>query len=99
MQAHVSRRGVPPRVGRLPGAAIQPCSAPARLHYLGMSAPGKAGKHVPAARYSYTVYGVTYESTLGGGHGKLTRQLVEGQCFAAADQIASAVRPNPVISK
>ena len=39
-------------------------TTPARLHYLGMSGPGKSGRtYLPAARYSYPVNGVAFEST------------------------------------
>jgi hypothetical protein len=49
-------------------------TTPARLHYLGMSGPGGTEGYAPAARYSYTVDGLTYESTRWrfGGTAKVT---------------------------
>jgi hypothetical protein len=38
-------------------------TAPAQLHFLGMSGPRRSGNYLPTARYSYTVNGMTYEST------------------------------------
>jgi Protein of unknown function (DUF3592) len=53
-------------------------TTPVRLHYLGMSGPRKAGTYLSTVRYSYTVDGVTYESTrwrFGSITGKNTRAL------------------------
>jgi Protein of unknown function (DUF3592) len=44
-------------------ASLRWPTAPARLDYLGLSGPGKSGGYGLTVRYSYTVNGMTYEST------------------------------------
>jgi hypothetical protein len=44
-------------------ASLRWPTTPARLDYLGLSGPGRSGGYRLVARYSYTVNGMSYEST------------------------------------
>lgn len=67
-------------------------TTPARLHYLGMSGPGGSEGYAPTARYSYTVDGVTYESTR--WRFGSTAKVIAG----LANEMSTAIKPiDPVV--